>query len=124
MKKGAVFAGLFVVLFLGAVMTAEAGTHYSFGFSVGVGPAVPFGYYPYPAYPYPAYPPDYYSGYYSYPYNYYYYPSYRTYAAPRYYYGPRYNDSRSYRRDRDRDNGNRWNREGRSNGRSRSGRWR
>ena len=110
MKKVAVFAGLFMALFVGIVATAQAGTHYSFGFSIGVGPTVPFGYY--------AYPPYYYSGYYSYPYNYYYYPS-RSYSVPRYY-APRRYDSRYYRHD----NGNRWIREGRSNSRSRSGRWR
>jgi hypothetical protein len=118
MKKGAVFAGLLVALFVGTAATAHAGTHYSFGFSVGVGPTIPFGYYAYPAYPYPDYPP-YYSGYYVYPYNYYYSPYYRTYAAPRYYAPPRY-ENRYYRHD----NGNRGGREGRSNSRSRMGRGR
>ena len=119
MRKGAVFAGLLVALLVGTVATAQAGTHYSFGLSIGVGPAVPFGYYAYPAYPYPAYPDYYYSGYYAYPYNYYSYPSYRSYSASRYY-APRHYDSRYYRHD----DGNRWNREGRSNSRSRSGRGR
>ncbi len=116
MKKTAVIAGLFVSLFLGSVLTAQAGTRYSFGFSIGVGPAVPYGYYYYPAYP------QYYLDYYAYPD--YYYPSYRTYVVPRYYgnnryrsYGPRY-----YRDRRDTD---RWSgRDGRSNSRSRSSRWR
>jgi hypothetical protein len=117
MKKGAVFAGLFIALFVGSVATAQAGTHYSFGFSIGIGPTVPFGYYAYPAYPYPAYPPYYYSGYNAYPYNYYYYRTYRSNSVPRYY-APRRYDSRDYRHN----SGNRWIREGRSNSRSRSGR--
>jgi len=90
MKKAAGIASLFLALFLGS-MTAQAGTRYSFGF--GVGPAVPYYYYP-------AYPPNY-PGYYAYPYAYpyyydYYYPSYRTYVGPRYYgYGGyRYYDAR------------------------------
>ena len=51
MKKAAVIAGLFVALFLGSMVTAQAGIRYSFGFGIGVGPAIPYGYY------YPAYPP-------------------------------------------------------------------
>jgi len=118
MKKAAVFAGLFIALFLGSMVTAQARTHVSFGITVGVGPAIPYGYYYYPPYG-----PYYYSDYYAYPYYYDYYPSYRTYVVPRYYGNGRYryNDSRSYRRD-----GNRWDsrRDGRSNSRSRSNRWR
>jgi len=87
MKKAAGIASLFLALTLGS-MTAQAGTRYSFGF--GVGPAVPYYYYP-------AYPPTY-PGYYAYPYAYpyYYYPPYRTYLGPRYYgYGGyRYYDAR------------------------------
>lgn len=92
MTKAAVVAGLLVSLFFGSIVTAQAGSHYSFGFSFGVGPAVAYGYYGYPAYPYPAYPPHYYSIYYAYPY----YPAYRTYVAPRYYTNGayRYYDSR------------------------------
>jgi len=119
MKRAAVFAGLFAAVFLGSMVTAQAGTHISFGVSIGLGPAVPYGYYgypayPYAAYPYPAYAPYYYSGYYV--------PS-RTYIAPGYYGNRvrRYYDSRSYRNN----NGNRWIRnEGKSNSRSRSSRWR
>ena len=117
MKKAAVIAGLFLALFLGSTVIAQAGTHFSF--SIGVGPAIPYGYYYYPAYP-----PYYYSDYYAYPY---YYPSYRTYVVPRYY---GYGRSRSYDRyyrDADRRDGNRWIRnDGRSNirSRSRSSRWR
>jgi hypothetical protein len=106
MKKAAGIAGLFLALFLGSV-TAQARTRYSFG--LGVGPAVPYYYYP-------AYPPNY-PGYYAYPYSYdYYYPSYRTYVVPRYYGngGYRYYDARPGRGLRD----------GRSSERSRSGRWR
>lgn len=94
MKKAAVIAGLFGALFLGSMVTAQAGIRYSFGFGIGVGPAIPYyGYY------YPAYPP-YYSDYYAYPYYYPYYynysPYYRTYVAPRYY------SNGGYRRDRNR----------------------
>jgi hypothetical protein len=119
MKKTAVVAGLFVVLFLGFMVTAQARTRYSFGFSFSVGPAVPY-------YGYPAYPPPYYTDYYAYPYHYYdsYSPSYRTYVVLRYYRNDRYRDYdfRSYRDRRDGDRGDR--REGRANERSRSGRWR
>ena len=117
MKKAALIAGLFFSLFLGSALTAQAGTRYSFGFSFGVGPAVPYGYYYYPAYP------SYYLDYYAYPY--YYYPSYRTYVVPRYY-GNGRNRSYNYRNYRDRrDYDRRDRRDGRSNGRSRSGsRWR
>jgi hypothetical protein len=120
MKKAAVIAGLFVALFLGSMVAAQARTHVSIGIGIGVGPAVPFGYY------YPAYPPYYYSDYYAYPYyydDYYYYPAYRTYVGPRNYYGTRY---RSYDRYyRDRHDGSRWNYRGsRSTRGSRSGRWR
>ena len=125
MKKITLAAGLCVALFLGSVVTAQAGTSYSFGFSFGVGPAYMYGYYAYPAYPYPAYAPYYYGGYYpSYPY-YPYYPSYRTYVVPRYYgnaghyyEAPRYGGRSNY-------SGNRWGHsEGKSNPRSKSGRWR
>jgi hypothetical protein len=113
MKKAAVIAGLFVAMFLGSMVTAQAGIRYSFGFGIGIGPAIPYGYY------YPAYPPYYYPGYNAYPYyypNYYdYYPYYRTYAAPRYYGNGGY---RSYYY-RDGRAGNRW---VRPNGRTRSGR--
>ncbi len=114
MKKAAVIGGLFIVLFLGSMVTAQAGTHVSIGIGIGVGPAVPYGYY------YPAYPP-YYPDYYVYPYYTYYYPSYRTYVVPRYYYGNRYRHDDRY--DRDRRDGSRWNyRDGRSNSRSHSNR--
>ncbi len=63
MKKAAVIAGLFVALFLGSMATAQAGIRYSFGFGIGIVPAVPYGYY------YPPYPPYYYSAYYAYPYS-------------------------------------------------------
>ena len=92
MKKAAVIGGLFVVLFLGSMVTAQAGTHVSIGIGIGVGPAVPYGY----DY-YPAYPPYYYSNYYVYPY---YYPSYRTYVVPRYYHRDRYRHYDRYDRDR------------------------
>ena len=119
MKKAAVIAGLFVALFLGSTVTAQARTRVSFGVTIGVGPAVPYDYYYYPAYP-----PYYYSDYYAYP-NYY--PSYRTYVVPRYYSNGRYQsyDRDRYYRDRDRRDGNRGDRrDGRSNSRSRSSRWR
>jgi hypothetical protein len=120
MKKAAVISGFAIVLFLGSIATVQARTHVSIGIGIGVGPVIPYGYY------YPGYPPYYYSDYYGYPYYYsdsYYYPAYRTYVVPRYYNGGRY---RSYDRYyRDRHDGNRWNyRNGRSNPRSRSGRWR
>jgi len=89
MKKAAGLAGFFLAVFLGTA-TAQAGTSFSFGFSVG-GPAVPYRYY-YPAPAYPAYAPYY--TYYAYPA--YSYPAYtyRTYVVPRYYayrsYAPRY----------------------------------
>jgi hypothetical protein len=112
MKKAAVIAGLFLALFLGSMVTAQAGTQFTFGFSIGIGPAVPYGYYYYPAYP-----PYYYSNYYAYPY----YPSYGTYVAPRYYGAGR---SRPYNRYYGDSGRSRWNRhDGRSNSRSRSNRW-
>ncbi len=117
MKKAAVIAGLFLALFLGSMVTAQAGTRFSF--SIGVGPVVPYDYYYYPAYP-----PYYYSDYYAYPY---YYPYYRTYVVPQYYSYGGYRSYDRYYRDRDRWNGNRGDRrDGRSNNRSRSrsSRWR
>ncbi|MGD0099251.1 MAG: hypothetical protein ABSC60_02775 [Acidobacteriota bacterium] len=115
MKKAAVIAGLFVALFLGSMVTAQAGIRSSFGFGIGIVPAVPYGYY------YPPYPPYYYSDYYAYPYYYYgYYPYYRTYVVPRYYGNGRY-PSYYYRDGR---GGNRWlgGPSGRSMGGSRPGR--
>ena len=119
MKRAAVIAGLFAALFLASVVTVQAGTHYSFGFSFGIGPAAAYGYYANAPYPYAVYPPYYYPGYYPYPY----YPAYGAYAAPRYYggvvvrsYAPRY-----YYRNQ----GNGVGRgPGKSNPRSSSGRWR
>ena len=91
MKKAAVIAGFFLAVSLGTTATAQAGTSFYFGFSIG-GPAVPYGYY-YPAPVYPAYPP-YYTTYYAYPAY-----SYRPYVVPRYYtyrsYEPRYYRNRS-----------------------------
>jgi len=105
MKKAAVIAGFCLAVFLGAAATAQAGTSFYFGFSIG-GPAVPYNYYYYPAYPL------YYRSYYTYPY--YSYPYYRTYVVPGYYTAGRYRsyDSRYYK--------NRFT--GKSNPRSRSSR--
>jgi hypothetical protein len=117
MKKAAVIASLFAILFLGCIVDAQAGTSYSFGFSFGVGPAMASGYYAYPAYPYAVYPPYYYPGYYAYPY----YPAYRTYVVPRHNGGYRYYDSRYNNHYK----GNRGGHgAGKSNPRSNSGRWR
>jgi hypothetical protein len=122
MKKAAVVGGLFALLFLGCIVEAQAGSSYSFGISFGVGPVVASGYYAYPAYPaypYVAYPSYYYPGYYAYPA----YPAYRTYVVPRYYGNGayRYYDSQY-------NNHNKGNRgvhgAGKSNPRSKSGRWR
>jgi len=95
MRKAAVLAGLFACVFLGSVATAHAGVRVGFGLSIGVGPAIPYGYTYYP------YPRAYYPGYY--PYSYVNpYPAYSYYVGPRYYgpayraYGPRY----GYRYDR------------------------
>lgn len=114
MKKAAVFAGFLVALFFGSVMTAEAGT--SFSFSIGIGSAVPYDHYYYPAYP-----PYYYSDHYVYRYP----PVYRTIVVPRYYvYGKsRSHDDHRHYRDRDRDH-RRDRRAHKSNVRSRQGRWR
>jgi hypothetical protein len=83
MRKMAVGAGLFFLLLLGSALTAQAGARHSFGFSVGVGPVIPYGYY-YPR-AYPAYRPHYFT----YPSYDYYYPPYQTYAVLRYFGGIR-----------------------------------
>jgi hypothetical protein len=87
MKKIAAITSLLILLCLGSAATAQAGSHFSFGFSIRVGPAIPYGFYYYQAYT-----PYYYPGYYAHPEPYSYY---RTYTVPRYYgryriYEPRY----------------------------------
>jgi hypothetical protein len=109
MKKAIVLAASFALLFLGSIATAHAGTHVSFGFSFGVVPAVPYGYYYYPPYYYPNY--------------YYYYPGpviYPGYAYGYYSYGPRWVYAPRYY-----SNGRRYS-YGRPSGnrRTSSGRWR